>query len=80
MPVIASNIAGIPELINNRQNGILINPNCLRELVESIKLLIDDKELTIKMGKNGRDWVCSKFDAEMFLNQILELYRMNDLI
>ncbi len=53
-PVIATNVGGIPELVNE-QVGILINPEDPVGLAEAINKLLGDKELREKMGKNARE-------------------------
>lgn len=50
MPVIASNIGAIPELIQNHKNGFLIPPGDAEALVEKIKLFIQDEKLFQQFG------------------------------
>ncbi|NIT59057.1 MAG: glycosyltransferase [Aliifodinibius sp.] len=45
LPVIASNIAGIPDVISHYYNGILVNPNCADELQRQILNIINDGQL-----------------------------------
>ena len=57
VPMIISNAGccGASELINDMENGILLNdPTNSKEISEKIKLLISDKELRQKIGKNAR--------------------------
>lgn len=51
--IIASNVGGLPNLIINNYNGILINPN-VNELKYSIERLINDKNLRKTLGNNAR--------------------------
>lgn len=53
-PVIATNVGGIPELVND-QTGILVNPEDPVGLAEAINKLLEDKELREKMGENARE-------------------------
>jgi glycosyltransferase involved in cell wall biosynthesis len=58
-PVCASNIGGIPEILIDGKNGFLINdPDGWTRHIQS---LIDDKELTERIGKDARKFVESKF-------------------
>ncbi len=50
--VISTNIGGLPNLIINNYNGLLINPN-EKELLESIKLLVKNPELRNKLSENA---------------------------
>ncbi len=80
LPVIATNIAGIPELIKNRSTGLLIQPNITNDLVNAIKLLINDKELRLRLGENGRKYVCDNFNVENSLEKLKSLYIENGIM
>ena len=45
LPVIASNVGGIPELVSNMKNGILVKPGMVNELSEAMQLVINNKEI-----------------------------------
>jgi glycogen(starch) synthase len=53
-PVVASNAGGIPELVRDRTDGILVRPGDVRGLADSIIELLKNPDLRVKMGKNGR--------------------------
>ena len=53
-PCIASNIGGIPSVIENNYNGILVPPNDPKSLAEAIISLAKDSEKCLKLGRNGR--------------------------
>lgn len=52
-PVIATNVGGIPEIVYNMYNGILINPCQPKEIYDAIYTLMHDSDLRTKMGFNG---------------------------
>lgn len=52
-PVIATKVGGIPFLLDDRENAILIEPKSVKEIVESIELLISDEYLRKKIISNG---------------------------
>lgn len=52
-PIIATNTGGIPEIVKNGENGILIEPGDKSGLAEAIKKLMYDKNLRIEMGERG---------------------------
>ena len=54
VPVIATNIGGIPEVIDDGKTGIIIPPGNVDALCEAIKLLIQNPAIRFQMGKNGR--------------------------
>ena len=59
-PVIGTNIGGTPEQIIHNQTGLLIPPNNPLEMASAIERLIDDKELRIKMGNEGKKKILRK--------------------
>lgn len=53
--VVASNRGGIPEIVNDHVNGLLINPRSSNDIATKINLLIDNPELTLQIATNGRN-------------------------
>lgn len=74
-PIIASNIGGIPEIIENGVTGILVPPNNPEKLTEAIMELIENEGLRKKMGENGRIVVWRKFNPEHIVSQHIKLYK-----
>lgn len=75
VPVIATNTGGIPEIIENDYNGILISPGDEPALTEAIVRLADDPLLRGRMGEAGRKIARERFDFEDCLDRMEELYR-----
>jgi len=73
-PVIASNVGGIPEIITNYKNGILIPPNDAKKLAKVIEFLLNREELIRKLGEQGRRLVVEKFSVEVVAKKLLEVY------
>lgn len=53
-PLIASRTGGIPEVVENRKNGILVPPKNPRALADALLELLDDEDLRKKIGRNAR--------------------------
>jgi glycosyltransferase involved in cell wall biosynthesis len=58
LPVLATRIGGIEELICSGENGVLVEPDCDRELVEEAAALLLDRERRARLGKAAREFVC----------------------
>jgi len=73
-PVVASNVDGIPEAVNDGQTGLLVPPEDPERLATAIITLLQDRELAMKMGEAGRRLVRKKFTSEIMVRKMEELY------
>jgi glycosyltransferase involved in cell wall biosynthesis len=65
-PVIATRVGGIPEIIDNEVNGLLVPPHDAAALAGALSRLIDDGQFSKKIAGEGRRLVERKFsDAAM---------------
>ena len=74
-PVIATNVGGIPEIIENKVNGILIPPENPQKMVEAINSMLEDKSLTEKLVKNAFDFINKNFTWEVLLPKYVKFYK-----
>jgi glycosyltransferase involved in cell wall biosynthesis len=75
VPVVASNVCAVPELIRNGLNGFLISPGSARELAERISALLADPRMRRRMGVNARKTVLERFDWNVNAMKISNFYR-----
>jgi len=73
-PVVASNVGGIPEAIQNGRNGILVPPGNVVELARSIQYLLDNPQIRKKIGKEGRRRVTENFSVEIITERLCRIY------
>jgi len=64
LPVISTNVGGLPYLIENNKTGILVLPNNVEAFVEAIRDLLSSPEKAGFLAKNARD-VVEQFDWEV---------------
>ncbi len=74
-PVIATKVGGIPEIVQDRITGFLINPEAPGELAEKIIWMVQHKEEMKKMGLRGRNYIENHFSNEIILPQLINLYQ-----
>jgi glycosyltransferase involved in cell wall biosynthesis len=74
LPIIASRVGGLPEIVKDGENGILIEPRSPDQLQEAILRLYDDPDLRRAMGARGREF-SRDFTAEAMAARYLDLYK-----
>jgi glycosyltransferase involved in cell wall biosynthesis len=73
-PVVASNLRGIPELVEHERTGLLVPPGDSRALASALLRIHDDPELAERMGRAGRQVVVREFDLRLNAAQLYELF------
>lgn len=73
-PVIASRIGGIPTVIDNYKDGILIEPGNLKELKDRILEVLTDEELAKKLAKNARRKIVERYSLDRMLEDTIQVY------
>jgi len=74
LPSIATNVGGIPEIIQNGINGFIINPNDTKELIDKIEYIFDNQDEINKIGTKARKQIEEKFTWEKNIKKIVQLY------
>ena len=74
VPVIATNIGGIPELITDNVSGILVPSNDEVRLLDAINSLLEDKEKAAKLADAGFEFVTKNLTWEVLLPRYIEFY------
>jgi glycosyltransferase involved in cell wall biosynthesis len=71
MPVISTNVGGIPEIIENGRNGILVEPSDVERLVKAIRS-VDESNYALYC-ENAYNSFCEKFESNFTNHRILSL-------
>ncbi len=72
--VIASNISGVPEVIEHGDNGLLFEPGNVEELSENLRRLLVDDKYKNKLMRTAKSSASEKFAEEVVLGQIMKFY------
>jgi len=64
-PIVTTNVASMPEVIENMKSGILVSPRRPGELADAIIQLLENKEICAQMGKFGREIVVNNFSRDV---------------
>jgi L-malate glycosyltransferase len=74
IPIIASDVGGIPEVMREGQTGFLVKPGNSDIIAEKLSVLIRDKKLREKMGVEGRRFVEKNYNWNDNIEQMYNLY------
>ena len=74
-PVVASNVGGLPELIDDNIDGLLTKPGDSQSIAEALLLLCNDSNLRNKSGSNAQRKVYKNFTQDIIANKTLDVYR-----
>ncbi|HXK59606.1 MAG TPA: glycosyltransferase family 4 protein [Acidobacteriota bacterium] len=75
LPVVATNVGGIPELVVDGETGILVEPDNPSELAAALSRLLASRELRRRLGQQGRRRIERHFTLQRKLDQTERLYR-----
>ena len=79
LPIIATRVAGTPELIIHNETGLLVEPANVMQLAETILRLIDSPDLARKLGQNARMFVeqqyKERYSWEIVASSMLSVYK-----
>jgi glycosyltransferase involved in cell wall biosynthesis len=74
LPVIATTVGGTPEIVDNMKNGVLIPPRDPEAMAHSLSDLLENKELTAVIGKEGQKKIRESFSWDENVRQLKEVY------
>ncbi|MCX7880750.1 MAG: N-acetyl-alpha-D-glucosaminyl L-malate synthase BshA [Ignavibacteria bacterium] len=74
VPVVCYNVGGLPEIIDDGQDGFLIPFGNIDSFVDKTLLLLRNDNLRKELGFNGRKKVVEKFDKDIIVPKYLNLY------
>lgn len=74
LPVVATKVGGIPEVVIQGETGLLVPPRRPSALAKSILKLYNDRTLASRLGERGYEVVHQKFSAESMADKIINVY------
>jgi len=73
-PIIGTKVGGIPEIVTNKENGLLVAPANPQSLAQAIIALLKDRDKCRDFGLNGRRLALDKFDWKIIAQRTVEVY------
>ncbi len=75
VPTVSTNISGVPELIETGKEGLLVEPKNVEQLANVIKTLLDDENLRVRIGENGREKIEADFNVHKEVDKLLGIWK-----
>jgi colanic acid/amylovoran biosynthesis glycosyltransferase len=77
VPVVASGISGIPELVEDEETGLLVPPRDLSALASALRRLHGDPALRERLARAGRETVEREFDVRKNAGELVRRFRVS---
>lgn len=74
LPIVATNVGGIPEVVENGANGYLVEPGEPEALANKISTIVANRDVARCFGTNSRDRARSKFRLKRMISEYERLY------
>lgn len=74
LPVVATRVAGIPEVVQHDVSGLLVSPGNSGELAQALSRLVEDAPLRRSLGERARALVMPRFGVEKYVDSITGVY------
>ena len=74
LPVIVSNMGGVPELVENKKDGVIVDAYNPKEWVDAIIELYNNREKYTTIAKNGYETYKARFTPEIYANNLDKIY------
>lgn len=75
LPTIATPVGGVPEIITDEVNGLLVAPGDTEALAAAIARLLSDPQLRQRLGAAARETIATRFSLDTAVGRLLEIYR-----
>lgn len=72
--IVASGVGGVTDAVVDGENGIIVPPGDVDALSEALVRLLQDRELSNRLGKNARATAVEKYGIEKMINRLEEIY------
>jgi glycosyltransferase involved in cell wall biosynthesis len=75
LPVIVSDAAGLPEMVQHDVNGLIFPANNIEALLLQIRILLGNDQKRIEMGQSSLEWAKTKWSYDVLVGNILSLFK-----
>jgi len=74
IPPIVTRVGGMPEIVKNHINGLIVPPGNAPALAEAIQFLADNPDLGDRLGRNAKKTIIERFNSRIMISRTLKLF------
>jgi glycosyltransferase involved in cell wall biosynthesis len=74
VPVVASSLGGLPELVQSEADGLVMPPNDVDALADALTAMLADPDAALRMGASGRRKIEQAFTPDLHLSRLQQVY------
>jgi glycosyltransferase involved in cell wall biosynthesis len=74
LPVVATAVAGIPEVVHDGRTGLLVPPGDAGALGAALARIVADADFSERLGREARAWVLPRFGVDRYVDAVVALY------
>jgi len=74
-PIVATNVGGIPEVVKDKRNGLLVEVNNEEKLAEAMDYFLENPDIASKVGNYNKKYINERFSWEKNARETVEVYR-----
>lgn len=75
LPVVASRVAGIPEVVEDGVSGLLVEPGNVAQLADAMTRLVMDDQRRVQLGRQAQAFVRPRFGVDGYIAETTALYQ-----
>ena len=73
LPVIATRVGAVEEIIDDRKNGLIVEPRNPNQMADKIKLIMSDERIKQELGIQAHQKILFKFPLEKMIREVEEI-------
>lgn len=73
LPIVATNVGGIPYVVNEEENGFLVMPKDSEQIAEKILFLLENKNISEEISKKNKEMI-KKYDLNNIIQELEKVY------
>ena len=73
-PIVATNVGGVSEVVEDTVNGLLVPPDDVQLMVQAISRIVHDSGFARSIAKVGMDYARTNFSQERYIKELHGFY------